>query len=93
MTTGWGNMIPRRGGRWSFPFEIGAAFTGAPALKIALTSGQICDAQGQNCLDVATDASVQQNLAVPGWGSIQDLDALKVYPIVSGGLAYSFRTR
>jgi hypothetical protein len=93
MTTGWGNMIPRKVGHWSFPFEIGAAFTGAPTLNIALTSGQICDAQGQNCVAVATNASVQQNLAAQVAKYSSDLNPLKIYPIVSGGLAYSFRTR
>jgi len=92
-TTGWGNMIPRKGGRLSFPFEIGAAFTGTPVLNIALTSGQICDAQGQNCVNVATDASVQQNLAAQVAKYTKDLNPLKIYPIVSGGLAFSFRTR
>jgi hypothetical protein len=93
MTTGWGNMIPRKGGHWSFPFEIGAAFTGAPTLNIALTSGQICDAQGQNCVAVATNSSVQTNLAAQVAKYTSDLNPLKIYPIVSGGLAYSFRTR
>ena len=93
MTTGWGNMIPRKRGHWSFPFEIGAAFTGSPSLNIALTSGQICDAQGQNCVNVATDADVQQNLAAQVAKYTKDLNPLKIYPIVSGGLAYSFRTR
>jgi hypothetical protein len=93
MTTGWGNMIPRKGGHWSFPFEIGAAFTGAPTLNIALTSGQICDAQGQNCVAVATNANVQQNLAAQVAKYTSDLNPLKIYPIVSGGLAYSFKTR
>jgi hypothetical protein len=93
MTTGWGNMIPRRGGHWSFPFEIGAAFTGAPTLNIALTSGQICDSQGQNCMDVATNGNVQTNLAAQVAKYTSDLSPLKIYPIVSGGLAYSFRTR
>jgi hypothetical protein len=92
-TTGWGNMIPRKGGHWSFPFEIGAAFTGAPTLNIALTSGQICDAQGQNCVNVATDASVQTNLAAQVAKYTKDLNVLGVYPIMSGGLAYSFRSR
>jgi hypothetical protein len=93
MTTGWGNMIPRKGGHLSFPFEIGAAFTGAPSLSIALTSGQICDAQGQNCVNVATDASVQTNLAAQVAKYTKDLNVLGIYPIFSGGLAYSFRTR
>ena len=44
MTTGWGNMIPRRGGHWSVPFEIGAAFTGAPSLNVLL-SGVGCTNQ------------------------------------------------
>jgi hypothetical protein len=93
ITTGWGNMIPRRGGHWSFPFEIGVGFIGAPTLNIALTSGQICDAQGQNCVAVATDASVQQNLATQVAKYTKDIDPLKTFPIVSGGVAYSFKTR
>jgi hypothetical protein len=93
ITTGWGNMIPRRRGHLSFPFEIGVGFTGAPTLNIALTSGQICDAQGQNCVAVATDPSVQQNLATQVAKYTNDLNPLKTFPIVSGGVAYSFRLR
>src|SRR5208283_3879225 len=60
-TTGWGNMIPRRGGHLSFPFEIGAAFIGAPSLNMALTSGQVCmDPAGTtNCIDVAGNSQIQ----------------------------------
>jgi len=93
MTTGWGNMIPHNGGHWSFPFEIGAAFIGAPSLNIALTSGQVCDAQGLNCVNVATDPSVQANLQAQIAKYKNDLDPLKTYPIVSGGVAYSFHVR
>jgi len=42
---------------------------------------------------VATNASVQQNLAAQVAKYSSDLNPLKIYPIVSGGLAYSFRTR
>lgn len=93
MTTGWGNMIPHNGGHWSFPFEIGAAFIGAPSLNFALTSGQVCDAQGLNCVNVATDPSVQSNLQAQIAKYNNDLDPLKTYPIVSGGVAYSFHMR
>lgn len=93
VTTGWGNMIPRKRGHLSFPFEIGVGFIGAPSLNIALTSGQICDANGQNCVAVATDASVQQNLATQVAKYTNDINPLKTFPIVSGGVAYSFRTR
>lgn len=92
-TTGWGNMIPRRGGHWSFPVEIGAAFIGSPAVNVALTSGQVCDAQGQNCVNVATDPTVQANLQAQVAKYKKDMDPLKTYPIVSFGVAYSFRTR
>ena len=93
ITAGWGNMIPRSGGHFSFPFELGVALIGAPTLNIALTSGQVCDAQGQNCVNVATDADVQSNLQAQIAKYKNDLDPLKTYPIVSMGVAYSFRIR
>jgi len=56
ITTGWGNTIPRNGGHWSFPFEIGAAFIGSPSVNVAL-SGWACQDQAQTeCGDV-TDAN------------------------------------
>lgn len=93
MTTGWGNMIPRQGGHLSFPVEVGAAFTGQPTVNVALTSGEVCDAQGQNCVDVATDPDVQSNLQAEVAKYKKDLEPLKVYPIISFGVAYSFRVR
>ena len=93
MTAGWGNMIPRSGSHWSFPFEIGAAFTGSPTLNMALTSGQACDAQGLNCVNVATDPNVQTNLQAQISKYRNDLKPFQYYPIVSFGAAYSFRLR
>jgi hypothetical protein len=93
MTTGWGNMIPRRGGHWSFPFEIGAAFVGAPTINMALTSGQACDAQGQNCVNVATDPTVQANLQAQIAKYKNDVNPFQYYPIVSFGAAYNFKLR
>lgn len=93
MTTGWGNVISRKGGHWSFPFELGAAFIGTPAINVALTSGQACNAAGANCVNVATDATVQSNLQAQIAKYKNDLDPLKFYPIVSFGLAYNFRIR
>jgi hypothetical protein len=92
-TAGWGNMIPRSGKHWAFPFEIGAAFIGAPSLNMALTSGQVCDAQGQNCVNVATDPTVQSNLQAQVAKYKNDLEPLKTYPIISFGVSYSFRVR
>ena len=93
LTGGWGNQIRRGNGHWSFPVEVGVAFIGKPDLAIALTQGQVCDANGQNCVNVATDKSVQDNLQVQIAKYRNDLDPLKTYPIVSFGVAYSIHTR
>ena len=91
-TTGWGNMIPRRGGHLSFPFEIGAAFIGAPSLNMALTSGQVCmDPAGTtNCIDVAGNSQIQTNLEAQRAKYQNDVNPFRFYPIVSFGVAYSF---
>jgi len=99
MTTGWGNMIPRkRGGHISFPFELGAAFTGVPTLAMIL-SGNACTNQadvainGPSCVNMATNAQAQSDLAaqLAKWRS--DLNPLQVYPILSFGIAYDFHTK
>jgi len=93
LTAGWGNMIPRSGGHLSFPVEIGVAFIGAPDVAIHLTSGQACDANGHNCVDVTTNPDVQANLAGQVAKYKSNLEPLKTYPIVSFGAAYSFGFR
>ncbi len=93
ITGGWGNMIPRSGGHFSFPVEVGVALVGSPALNIVLNSGQVCNAQGLNCVNVATDPDVQSNLQAQIAKYKKDMDPLKTYPIVSVGFAYSFRIR
>ena len=92
MTTGWGNMISRRGGHWSFPFEIGAAFVSSPSFKMTL-SGVACDYTGQNCVNAATNPDVQANLQRQIDKYKNDLDALKVFPILSTGVSYNFNLR
>jgi hypothetical protein len=97
ITTGIGNMVPSKG-HWSFPFEIGVAFIGAPSVKINL-GGWACYDQAQTqCTDIANPnnpiaVAIQSNLTaqVAKWTS--DLNPLKTYPIVSGGVAYSFHLR
>jgi hypothetical protein len=99
MTTGWGNMIPRkRGGHVSFPFELGAAFTGVPTLAMTL-SGNACTSQadaatnGPSCVNMATNAQAQSDLAAQLAKWRNDLNPLQVYPILSFGIAYDFHTK
>jgi hypothetical protein len=94
ITTGWGNMISRRGGHWSFPFEIGAAMVGAPSVNLALTSGQVCSApQGGYCQNVVSDSSLESNLQAQVAKYQKDVKPLSIYPILSSGVAYSFNIR
>lgn len=93
MTTGWGNIVSRRSRRLSFPVEVGAAFVGAPSVSLALTGGQACDQFGQNCVNVATDPTVQANLATQIQKYKNDLSTLQYFPIVSFGVAYNFNVR
>ncbi len=97
ITTGWGNMVPRRG-HWSFPFEIGVAFVGAPTVKVNLAGWACYDQAQTECTDISDPdnpiaIAVQSNLTaqVAKWTS--DINPLKTYPIISGGVAYSFRIR
>lgn len=92
ITTGWGNMISRKGGHLSFPFEIGAAMIGKPTVDVALTSGLACDPSGLGCVTV-NDPSVQSNLKAQINKYTSDLDPLRFYPIISFGVAYNFKIR
>lgn len=98
MTTGWGNMISRKGGHFSFPFEIGAIFTGVPTLGLNVT-GYGCTVQsdassnGPSCVNMATNTSAQTNVNAQIAKYQSDLNPLKVYPIFSFGLAYNFSIR
>jgi len=98
ITTGWGNMIPRSGGHWAFPFELGAVFTGVPAINVGLTGAACLTAadaasNGLTCVNMATNSTAQSNLnaQVAKWKS--DLNPLQAYPIISFGVTYSFRVR
>jgi hypothetical protein len=95
ITTGWGNMIPRRGGHFSFPFEIGAAFIGSPTVNMAFTAGQVCqNPQGTaGCVNVVGNAQFQSNLQAQLAKYQNDLNPFRYYPILSFGVAYSFGLR
>jgi hypothetical protein len=90
ITTGWGRIVHRPGGHWSFPSEIGVALIGAPSVNVALNSGQVCNATNTGCVNVATDANVQSNLQAQVAKYKNDLNPLKTYPILQGGVAYTF---
>jgi hypothetical protein len=98
MTTGWGNLISRRGGHFSFPFEIGAIFTGAPTIALNPT-GNACLTQldaainGPTCQNMASNPDAQANVAAQVAKYQKDLNQAPIYPIVSFGIGYNFKIR
>jgi hypothetical protein len=94
LTIGWGNMIPRHGGHWSVPFEIGAEFTNPPTLTLNL-AGTACQKEpGSQTLDCGsvTDQSsdIYQNVIEEQKELNDDLHPLRFYPILSIGVSYKF---
>ena len=93
LTVGFGNMIPRNGGHWSVPLEIGAEYLGkAPRIALNLT-GTACQTSTapSNCSTIASDPIAQQNVL----GEQAELNsyippALRFFPIVSIGVSYRF---
>lgn len=73
------------------PFELGVIFASEPVGKLSFT-GTACQTNGQNCLDIATDATIQSHVRA----AEQDLNDNKVlklarfYPVLSLGLSFRF---
>ena len=92
---GWGNVIPRSGRHFSFPLEIGAAYTGTPKFNLGV--------QGTGCMNAAcgtpgasapvspqTDSTFQYNLNQQIATVKSDLQPAKFYPIINFGMSYKF---
>jgi hypothetical protein len=98
LTTGWGNVIPRKhqdqvSSHLTFPFEIGVAFTGAPTINQFELHGWACDKNGLNCVDMFKDPTAKARITAQQAKWQSDLDPWKVYPIFSFGVSYSFNLR
>jgi len=86
-TIGWGNMLPRNGGHFSVPFEIGFQYIAPPTVTINLY-GSVCD-PGNNCGPVNSGTEAQ-DLQTEINELNADLQPLRFYPIISIGLSYKF---
>jgi hypothetical protein len=92
LTAGYGRMVSRTEKHVSFPFEAGVAFIDRPTVTLSL-EGQICSSQGTNCQPAASypgfaDALMKQ---LATWNG--NASPFHIYPIVQGGVAYTFRIR
>ena len=86
---GFGNLIPRSGRRWSFLFEVGAAYQGSPHAALNLT-GTACAPDGTNCVNAATDPGVQASVAAEQGKLNHDMSFFKFYPLISLGFGFNF---
>jgi hypothetical protein len=89
VTIGWGNMLPRSGRHIGVPFELGFAYVGDPKVALNL-AGSVCDQTGANCRTIASDPTVQANIAAQQQKLESDASPARFYPILSVGLSYAF---
>ena len=95
---GFGKFIPRSNRHWSFPSEFGVAFTGAPTANVNVSGWACLDAAQTRCSNVGDPANpiaIEFNNAVQSsltkWR--KDLALVKVYPLFSYSVVYSFNIR
>ena len=89
LTAGYGRITSRSEKHFSFPFEAGVAFIDTPRATLNV-AGQICSASGTNCQAAATYPGFANALAAQLVTLNSDLAPLHIYPIVEGGVAYTF---
>jgi len=95
---GFGRFIPRSERHWSFPSEFGVVLIGAPTISVN-TSGWVCQDSAQtqcsNLADPANPVAIAYNTQLKAqlnkWQ--KDLNKVKVYPIFSYSVVYSFDIR
>ena len=84
---GWGNIAGHR--RVTVPFEFGVIFASAPVGTLAFT-GTACQSNGQNCKDMATDATIQSHVKAAQADLNDKIKVLRFYPVLSLGLSFRF---
>ena len=90
LTLGWGNMIPRTGGHWSFPFEVGAEYIGKPPQTTLTLAGTVCQGPGF-CQPIDQNPTAQQNVTIEQNEINSDIPSwLRFFPLVSTGISYRF---
>jgi hypothetical protein len=89
ITVGVGNLIPRSGRHWSILAEVGVSYQGSPNAALAF-QGSACDTSGVNCVNAATDPTVQANITAEQNKINNKLSIFKFYPLVSVGFGFNF---
>jgi len=85
---GFGNLVPQNR-HFTYNIELGAVFQGSARTKLNLT-GNACDSTGLNCVNAATDPTVQSNVVAEQTKINNKLSPFKYYPVISFGFGYRF---
>ena len=85
---GLGNLVPRSH-HFSTTFEVGAAYQGPPRIGLNLT-GSVCDTTGIFCRSIASDPTVQSNIAAEQSKLEKKASPFRFYPVISFGIGYKF---
>lgn len=89
ITVGWGNIATRGDRRWSIPIELGVVFSRAPTGTLNL-GGSACLPNGTNCRNVASEPLLQADVRQEEANLNDDLEVLKIIPVISFGFGYRF---
>ena len=84
---GFGNLVPPTS-HFTFNFEIGVVFQGSARTKLNL-AGNAC-LNGSNCVNAATDPTVQANIRTEQTKIDNKLSPFQYYPAVAFGFGYRF---
>lgn len=84
---GFGNLVPPTK-HFTISLEMGAVFQGPARTKLNLT-GSACP-NGSNCVNAATDPTVQANIRAEQTKINNKLSPFQYYPVISFGFGYRF---
>jgi hypothetical protein len=87
LTIGFVNMIPRTGKHFSFPVDLGAAYTDVPKINLTLIGTACIKAR---CFDLSKYTETQTGLQQEMYDINETLKRIPVYPILSAGVSYRF---
>jgi hypothetical protein len=92
ITAGYGRIVSRSERHFSFPFEAGVVFINTPKATLNV-AGQLCSETGINCQAAAAYPGFADALAEQLLKFNKQFAPFQVYPIIEGGVAYTFSIR
>jgi hypothetical protein len=70
-------------------FDVGVLFSGSPSVDFSV-SGTATEQGSQTAVNLSTDPTVQENVAIEIQNLEDDISGFEIYPVISLGLGYRF---